>query len=307
MSPPLVFSVPSYEDLARRLAAETEVELGTIERRHFPDGEVYQRIATDVRERHVVIVAGTAADADLLLAYDLATAAVRYGASQLTWVCPYLGYQTMERATKPGEVVAAKTRARLISAIPVAPGGNRIVLLDLHSDGIPHYFGDGISAFHLYARTSALEAVRAFAGDDLILGAPDAGRAKWVQSLANDLGVEAAFVYKRRLSGERTEVTGVDARVAGRTVVIYDDMIRSGSTILDAARAYRSKGAVRVFAVSTHLVLPGESWPKIRASGLLDGVAGTDSHPRARALEGDGLVVRSVAPVFARWLEHRRD
>jgi ribose-phosphate pyrophosphokinase len=307
VSAPLVLSVPSYEDLARRLAAETAVELGTVERRHFPDGEIYQRIATDVRERHVVLVAGTASDADLVLAYDLATAAVRYGASQLTWVCPYFGYQTMERATRPGEVVAAKTRARLISAIPVAPAGNRILLLDLHSEGIPHYFGDGISAFHLYAKASAMEAVREFAGNDLILGAPDAGRAKWVQSLANDLGVEAAFVYKRRLSGEKTEVTGVDARVGGRTVVIYDDMIRTGGTLMDAARAYRSKGATRVFAVSTHLVLPGDSWQKIRASGLLDGVAGTDSHPRARALEGEGLVVRSVAPLFARWLEHRHD
>ena len=299
---PVLLAIPSYHDLGRRLLASADLEPGEVERRTFPDGEKYQRILTPLRERHVVLLAGTASDEDTLGAYDLASAAVRYGASRLTWLCPYFGYQTMERAVKPGEVVAAKTRARLMSAVPQAPLGNQVVLMDLHADGIPHYFGDGVNAFHIYAKELALESARAFGGDDFILAAPDAGRAKWVQSLANELRVEVAFVYKRRLSGEKTEVTGVDARVEGRKVVIYDDMIRSGSTLVEAARAYRSKGAREVFAVTTHLVLPGDSLARIREASVIDAIAGTDTHPRARALEGPGLVVRSVAPLLARWL-----
>ena len=85
-------------------------------------------------------------------------------------------------------------------------------------------------------------------------------------------------------------------------MVIFDDMIRSGSTLVEAARAYRSKGARSVYAVTTHLVLPGDSLARIRATGTIDGIAGTDTHPRSRALEGPGLAVRSVAPLLARWL-----
>ena len=117
-----------------------------------------------MRERHVVLLAGTIGDEDTLCAYDLASAVVRYGAAKLTWLCPYFGYQTMERAVKPGEVVAAKTRARLLSAVPPAPLGNQLVLVDLHADGIPHYFADTLSAFHIYAKELALEAARAFGG-----------------------------------------------------------------------------------------------------------------------------------------------
>jgi ribose-phosphate pyrophosphokinase len=318
VSRPLLVWIPAYEELARRLLALSDAEAVTVERRTFPDGERYQRLETDVRDRHVVLLAGTATDEDTVSAYDLASAVSLYGAARLTWLCPYFGYQTMERAVKPGEVVAAKTRARLISSVHGA--GNRIVLLDLHADGIPHYFEDDWKAFHVYAKELAIESARAFAresegrspsrgpggeatessGPDFVLAATDAGSAKWVQSLANEMGVEAAFVYKRRVSGEKTEVTGVNASVEGRTVVIYDDMIRTGGSLVEAARAYRSKGALKVFAVTTHLVLPGDALARIRASGAIDGIAGTDSHTRARGLEG--VTVRTVAPLLSKWL-----
>jgi ribose-phosphate pyrophosphokinase len=199
-------------------------------------------------------------------------------------------------------VVTAKTRARLLSSVPDTPDGNRILLLDLHAPGIPFYFADGVQAFHLYAKPLVLEAARAFGGDDFVLAAPDAGRAKWVQSLANDLGVEVAFVYKRRHGDGQVEVTGVDARVRGRPVVIYDDMIRTGGTLLKAAQAYLDAGAQRCFAVTTHLVLPGDSAERLLSSGLLAGVAGTDSHPRAERASQEGITVRSVAPLFADWI-----
>ncbi len=295
-------SIPSYEDLAKRLADAEGWDRCEVERRRFSDGETYQRLVEDVRGRDVVLVAGTPDEADTLQAYDLASAITRYGARRLTWVLPYFGCQTMERSIRPGEVVTAKTRARLISSVPPPALGTRVLLMDLHTPGIAFYFGDSVQAFHLYAKSLVMESAKAFGGEDFVLAAPDAGRAKWVQSLANDLGVEVAFVYKRRHPDGKTEITGVDARVKGRTVVIYDDMIRTGGTLLKAAQAYLDAGATKCFAVTTHLVLPGDSWERIRESKLLDGVAGTDSHPRARLIESPGLTVRSVAPVFADWL-----
>lgn len=304
---PLLLTIPSYEPLGALLLAEGGLEPGRVERQTFPDGERYQRLDCDVRDREVVLLAGTASDVDTLLAYDLASAAVRNGARRLTWVCPYFGYSTMERAARPGEAVVAKNRARLMSAVPRAALGNQILLIDLHAAGIPHYFDDEVNAFHLYAKTLALEAARAFGGDDFVLAAPDAGRAGWVESLAKDAGLDTAFVRKRRLSGEATEVTFVDAQVDGRVVVIYDDMVRTGSTLVKAARAYRDRGARAVFGVATHLVLPDGALERVRDSGVIDGLAGTDTHPRARLHEGPFVTVRSVAPLIAAWLAHHPD
>jgi len=308
---PLLFSSPSYEPLAERLllASGSRLEPGRLERDRFPDGEAYQRVLSPVRDRPVVLLAGTVDDGETLRAFDLACALVRQGAARFTWVCPFFGYQTMERAAKSGEVVGAKTRARLLSAVPSAPLGNEVVLVDLHAEGIPHYFGDGMSAYHVYAKKLALEAAKALGGDRLVLASPDAGRAAWVRSLADELGVETAFVAKRRLSGARTEVTGVDAgQVKDRQVVIFDDMVRTGGTLVEAARVFRDRGAAAVHAVTTHLVLPGESLAKIVASGAITTVAGTDTHPRAMALEGrPGLRVASVAPLLAAWLAGEGD
>jgi ribose-phosphate pyrophosphokinase len=83
---------------------------------------------------------------------------------------------------------------------------------------------------------------------------------------------------------------------------MYDDMIRTGSSLLNAAEAYRKSGAKKISVVATHGVLPGDALARLRSSGLLAAVVCTDSHPRALELEGDLLAVRSVAPVLAEFL-----
>lgn len=296
---PLVFASSRYGYLAERLVAVTGWPTGEVERRRFPDGECYQRVATEVADRDVVIVGGTVDEDATLEIYDLASTIVAGGAYRLTLVVPYYGYSTMERAVRPGEVVTAKTRARMLSSIPEASRGNRVMLLDLHVGTIAHYFEGAIRTVHLYGKGIVTAAARRLAGDDFVLACTDAGRAKWVESLANDLGVPAAFVYKRRLDGDTTEVTGVSAEVRGKRVVIYDDMIRTGGSLMNAARAYRDAGAVAIDAVATHGLFPGDSLARLRASGLFGRVVVTDSHPRAVELASDFLEVETVAPLVA--------
>ena len=296
---PIVFSTQRYDYLADRIAELEGWPRGEVERQVFPDGEHYQRVVSQVADRDVVIVAGTIGEADTLELFDLANTIVLSGAYRLNIVIPYYGYSTMERATRPGEVVTAKTRARLLSAIPEASRGNQVFLLDLHVSAIAHYFEGAIRPVHVYGKQLVLAAARRLGGHDgLVLACTDAGRAKWVESLANDLGAPAAFVYKRRLDGEHTEVTGVSAAVAGKRVVIYDDMIRTGGSLIAAARAYAEAGAASIDAIATHGVLPGDSIERIRASGLFGRVVVTDSHPRAHALASDFLEVVSIAPVL---------
>ncbi len=304
---PLIFATEPYRDLAEAVCRAGGFERGEVERKRFPDGERYLRLATRPTDRDVVVLGGTIDEAAITEVYDLGCGAVFYGARSLSLLVPYFGYSTMERAVRSGEVVTAKTRARLLSSIPPAYRGNRIALLDLHSEGLPFYFGGGFHTRHLYAKPQIIEAARELGGEDFVLASTDAGRAKWVESLANDLGVDAALVTKRRVSGSETEVTAVEAHVGDKKVVIYDDMIRTGGSLIGAARAYFDAGASEVSAIATHGVLPGDALDRLRETGLFQRIVCTDSHPRAVELAGDLLKIKSIAPLLARYLESGRD
>lgn len=296
----LVFSTRAYAYMARDICRASGYEPGDITLKHFPDGERFLRIDTPVEGREVVLVGGTIGDADTLELYDLACGMVQCGATRLTLVIPYFGYSTMERG-KGGEIVTAKTRARILSAVPPAAWGNRLVLLDLHSEGIPYYFEGRLQPLHVYARPLVLAAARRLAGLDepFVLACTDAGRAKWVESLANDLGVPASFVFKRRLDGAHTTVTAVSAQVRDQHVIIYDDMIRTGGSLLGAAHAYWDAGAKSVAAIATHGLFPGDALKTLEQSGLFSRIITTDSHPRARSLAGHFLEVIPVGPLMA--------
>ena len=306
MPEPVVFSTREYEYLGTAIAKHGGWEQGNVIRQTFPDGEHYLRLETDPSDRDVILVGGTVDDASTLELYDLACGLVTDGAYRLRLVIPFFGYSTMERSVRPGEVVTAKTRARLFSSIPMASRGTQVFLLDLHVASIAHYFEGGIRPIHVYGKSLVIAAAHRVAGADFVLASTDAGRAKWVESLAKDLKVDAAFVYKRRTSGSETEITGVSANVANKRVVIYDDMIRTGGSLIAAAQVYRDNGALSIDAIATHGVLPGDSLEKIRKTGLFGQVATTDSHPRAVALASDFLQVDSTAKLLTEHLISNR-
>lgn len=298
--PLLLFSTQAYEYLADEMCRIGGFETGQIERRLFPDGERYMRLETECADRDVALVGGTITESDTLEMFDLACGMVKCGARRMTLVIPFFGYSTMERAVKPREVVTAKNRAQLLSAIPTASMGNRVIAVDLHVSAIIHYFEGDIRPLHVYAKPLIQTAAERLAGGPggFVLGCTDAGRAKWVESLASDMGVTPAFVYKRRLDGKHTEVTGVSAHVRDCPVIIYDDMIRTGGSLIGAANAYRQAGAKSIAALSTHGLFPGQAIERIERSGLFDKVVCTNTHPRAHMLQSDFLEVVSVAELL---------
>jgi len=290
----LVFATKNYAYMQTALCQRPGMDRGMVERRVFPDGERYQRTLSTVSGRDVVLLGGTVSDADTLELYDLACALVDEGARSLTLVIPYFGYATMERAVRRGEVVTAKTRARLFSVIPPAPAGNRVLLFDLHSQGIPYYFESPMRPVHVYCKPLIINAIVASGGDGYVLASTDAGRGKWVESLASELGITPASVFKRRIDGSTTTVVGVNGQVQGRYVVIYDDMIRTGSSLIGAAQAYRDMGATGFTVVATHGVFPGDALARLQDSGLFDRITCTDTHPRAQELAGEFLAVHPI-------------
>ncbi|MBN2694683.1 ribose-phosphate pyrophosphokinase [bacterium] len=302
MSKTVIFSTENYSYLLNELL-EFGFEKGKKEIKFFPDGERYQRVLTNIEHKDVIIVGGTISDSDTLELYDLACAISKYGANHLILVIPYFGYSTMERAIKTGEIVTAKTRARLLSAVPQAKSGNHIILLDLHSEGIPHYFEGEVTSTHLYAKEVIIQATKEICNNnDFILACTDAGRAKWVESLANDIGVSAAFVLKRRVSGSDTKITSINADVKDKHVIIYDDMIRTGSSLIEAAKAYKNAGASKISAITTHPIFPNDSLKKIEETELFDVIYCTNSHPKGVELQSKFLKTLSIANIIGKKL-----
>ncbi|MGD1844975.1 MAG: ribose-phosphate diphosphokinase [Salibacteraceae bacterium] len=299
----ILFSTRPYRFLAQEMLALGDFKRGKVEEKTFPDGEHYQRILTNVEDRSVVLVGGTVNDVTTLELYDLASTLVQLGCASLDLVIPYYGYSTMERAVQPGEVVAAKNRARLLSSIPRSQKGNKVYLFDLHSEGIPHYFEDHLRAVHVYCKDLIIEAALQNGGSNFVLASTDAGRAKWVESLAKEIGVNPAFVLKRRVSGSETEVTAINADVAGKTVVLYDDMIRSGSSLIHAANAYQQAGATRIVVITTHAVFVNGAVERLQASGLIEKVICTNTHVASQETWGDFVEVLSIAPLMIKHLK----
>jgi len=294
----LIFSTATDAAFGAELCALGVGVPGEIERETFPDGERGLRLASPVADADAILVGGTGTDAATLELYDLACALVECGLHALTLVVPYFGYSTQERPSKEGESVTAKTRARLLSSIPLPSGGIRVLLVDLHTAGIPFYFEGGIRPVQVSARPLFVEAIRAQAQDGFVVASTDAGRAKYVEALANDLRVDASFVFKRRDHGG-TRVLAVSARVAGQHVMLYDDMVRTGSSLIAAAEAYQEAGASKITALATHGVLPGDAVGRLERSGLFTRLIVTDTHPRARELAGGFVEVRSIVPLLA--------
>jgi len=294
----ILFCIKAYQYLAEKMVACSEFEKGEVEVSTFTDGERYQRILTDIADRDVILLGGTVNDEATLELFDLASSLVSYGANFLTLVVPYFGYSTMERAVLSREIVTAKTRARLFSAIPRSNKGNRIYLFDLHSEGIQYYFEHDLYPVHVYCKDIVIAAARQYGGDNFVMASTDAGRAKWVESLANDLGVNAAFILKRRLKDDHTEVSAINADVAGKTVIIYDDMIRSGGSIINAAKTYKEAGAAAIYVICTHGLFVNDGLQKLKACGYIEKLICTDSHVNTQHLDDDFVEIRSLAELI---------
>lgn len=297
----ILFATQRYQYLKDRLLTLVpDWEEGLLDIRDFPDGEHYHRITSKVANKEVILLGGTIDDKETLELFDIAHGCIQEGACSINIVIPFFGYSTMERAVKRGEIVKAKTRALLFSTLPPTSAGNKILMIDLHVDGITYYFESGIRPVHLYGKELVKEAALEIAGNrPFVLASTDAGRAKWVESLANDLHVSAAFVFKKRISGEETHVTAISADVQDKLVIIYDDMIRTGGSLLHAAEAYLQAGASEIAVITTHGIFAGNGFNKIKQSGIIKKVVCTDTHPNSLSINDELLTIKSVDRIIA--------
>jgi ribose-phosphate pyrophosphokinase len=224
---------------------------------------------------------------ELLLMID---AAKRASANSVVAVIPYFGFARQDRKSKPRVAIGAKLVANMLETA----GVSRVMTMDLHADQIQGFFE--IPVDHLYASTIFIPYLQTIDTGNLIMAAPDAGGAKRANSYAKKLNLGLAMCHKqRKVANEVAEMT-VIGDVAGKDVILVDDMVDTAGTLTKAADLFMEKGAKSVRAFCTHAVLSGPAYERIEKSSILELVV-TDSIPLKK--HSDKIKVLSVAPLYA--------
>lgn len=259
----------------------------------FSDGEISCAINESVRGVDVFVVQPTCAPVndnlmELLIMID---AFRRASAARINAVIPYYGYGRQDRKTRARDPITAK----LVSNLLVEAGAQRVVAIDLHANQIQGFFD--IPVDHLLGVPTLAEYLKSKVGEEPVVLSPDVGGVTRARDLAAKIGASLAIIDKRRPAPNVSEVMNVIGDVVGRTVVIVDDIIDTGGTLVSAAKVMLEKGAKEVYGCCTHPVFSGPALERLNDSPLKEVVI-TNTIPHKTAQNIPKIKVLSVAPLI---------
>lgn len=265
----------------------------------FSDGEKRIIIPENLRKRDVFIIQPTCppVDANIMELLLIIDAAKRSSANEVSAVIPYFGYSRQDRKDRPRVPISASLVAGLIEYA----GADRIVTVDIHSEQEPGFIRSPWDV--LYGSYTLLpELKKHFGSDGLVVASPDKGgvpKATFFADLLDADGV--AIVYKERdvMKKNESRILDMIGNVAGKEVLIVDDIIDTGGTICDAAKLFKERGAKSVAVAATHGIFSGSAPQKIKEADL-DKIFITDTVPIGKEmLANPRLTVVSVARLLA--------
>lgn len=272
----------SSKDLAKELANILGCKYVQAASTRFPDGENYTRIDEESLEDDVVIVQNTYPDCNLIEMFLLQDAVSRMGAKSITLVIPYFGYARQDRVFKNGEPESAKIMAQHLDM-----KCDRVITIDIHKESVLDYF----TCPHTDLKAAAVIAEYfSTRGIDMVLS-PDIGAAGRAKDVGSRMGVPYDHLEKTRISGTEVKIKPASADVDGKRILIVDDMISTGGTIIAASAALREAGALSVSVACTHGVFVNDAIARLTGSSL-------DSVLCCNTLENEVSHI-SVAPIIA--------
>lgn len=284
---------PASVQLGRQIAQNLNTEAVSVAFKTFPDGENYVRLEGPVRDEDVVIVQTTSPPQNtrLIQLGLMADAATRNGANRITAVVPYLAYARQDKAFLQGEPISAETIARMLKA----SGIEQLITVNVHQENVLSHFpfpAKSISAIPVLA-----EYFLKIGHPEAFALSPDKGALHIAEEARKVLGGGSGYLEKNRnrYSGQVSmEMTSLD--VKNKTVVIFDDIISSGGTIVAAANIVKVFAPEEIYVACVHPLLIGGAEKLILQSGVKE-IVGTDSVPSS-------VSKVSLASVISRELTH---
>ena len=293
---PVLYAGSASRDIALVLARDDELGFARCTTERFPDGEVAVALDEPVRGREVIILQATCAPVNdhLMELLALVDACRRAAAERIVAIIPYFGYARSDRRDGRRTPITAS----LVASLLQTAGVDHVVTLDVHTPAIEGFFHvpvDNLSAAPLLAGALRDQLTR-----DSVVVAPDLGAAKLANRYALLLDLPTAVCHKQRMSATEVTVNRITGDVKGRPCLIIDDMIATGSTVVESVRALRQAGALpEITVAATHAVFVSGAVDRMAEAGVRRVVV-TDSIPILRSpsspLEPTTI---SIAPLLA--------
>jgi ribose-phosphate pyrophosphokinase len=286
-----VFAGSSNRGLAEEIAKYLGIELGRAVLGRFSDGEIRFYIEENVRRADVFIIQSCSYEANFhsMELFLMVDAFKRASAERVTAVIPYYCYARQDWKDRPRVPISA----RLIADLLEAAGADRVLTMDLHSPQIMGFFS--IPVDNLMAAPVLAKHIQTLGLKDLAIISPDAGGVSRARGFAKRVGAKLAIIDKRRPAPNVAEVLHVIGEVKGKDVVILDDMVDTGGTLVQGVEALRREGAKRIYAACTHPVLSGKAIEKIEGSHM-EKLIVTNTIPFSK--NSQKIEVLSVAELF---------
>lgn len=291
-----LFAGSASHDLTKKISSAIGVPVSKSRITRFADGELKVKLEENIRGRDVFIIQSTHPPAEhileLLLFLD---AAKRASADRVTAVVPYFGYARQDRKDEPRVPISSK----LIADLLASSGASRVLTMDLHAEQIQGFFD--IPVDHLYAAPVFIDYYKKFEMKNIIVVAPDTGSVKRARAFARrvDKDVPIAIVDKRRTGPNKSMVANIIGDVKGRIALIYDDMLDTGGTMVDAAESIQAKGAKAVYTCVIHPLLSGDAPERIMKSCIKELVV-TDTIPLTPEKKIKKVKILSVAGLLGK-------
>ena len=290
-----IFACKASKDFALKVAKALNVEVGNSDVLTFSDGEFQPCYNESVRGATVFVVQSTCPPTDnlfeLLLMID---AAKRASAHKVIAVMPYFGWARQDRKDKPRVSIGAKLVANMLHAA----GCDRVMTCDLHADQIQGFFD--VPVDHIYASAVFLPYIKALNIENLAIAAPDMGGAKRANAYARYLECPVVICHKSREKANVVASITAIGDVAGKNIVIVDDMIDTAGTLAKAANVLKEMGALSVRACATHPVFSGPAYDRIKESALEEVIV-SDTIPLSNdpAKDKSKITVLTMTDMFA--------
>jgi len=283
-------------ELSKKIAKNLKLKLVNSNIKRFADGEIYVEINENIRGNSIFVIQSISTPAndnlmELLICID---ALRRSSAKNITAVIPYFGYARQDRKVVPRTAISAK----LVSNLITNAGAHRIVTVDLHAGQIQGFFD--IPVDNLFSTPIFSKHIKKYISNkNIICVAPDVGGVERARALGQKLNVGLAIVDKRRPAPGKSQVMNIIGNVKGKNCLLVDDIIDSGGTIVNAAKALKEKGAKDVYVYVTHGVLSGNAVKQINNSKIKKLIL-TDTIDNSNKIKKSSkIVVLSISNLMA--------
>lgn len=293
-----IFTGNGTPKLANDICRNIGIKLGDASVTHFADGEVSVSLYETVRGADVFLVQSTCkpVNDNMLELLVMIDACKRASAGRITAVIPYFGYARQDRKAKARDPISAKLVANLITVA----GADRVMTMDLHASQIQGFFDipvDNLVGSPLFAEYYMNKFKDRI--DDVVAVSPDVGSVARTRNFSLRIGVGLAIVDKRRQRANESEVMNVIGDVAGKDVILFDDMVDTAGSLCGAAKAIKEiGGAKEIYACASHGVLSNKALERIRSSDIKELML-LDTIPYPSETPCDKIKYISVAPTFA--------